>query len=336
MPFYNFTVMESYTNPKVPTTGTYGPYLSEPIQNFQEKIKNAFKTNLRLNEDTVIHEFPTDPNNPPINYLNDNKIYICKNNAGSNMDSRINDGTKVKTYFIPFLDGHFYLQIFPVTVKIQNTNFQDYLCGYYYCPKGNPSANLPGNLAVLLSNNNGTTYNYKINYHIAISENNKIANIKIRTMNTIDSGNTTNYDIDFVVIKIDESPSQALLFSNSAEEHVEGGLRPANASTQQYFAFSSTGKDMIGENRKNNYVIKNRFPYSYLSNNYSQIQLLNKKILISVDEGLTPAQKVSSEHGVFERAIDELYDCSYVEADKVFSINGQQYYSINNFTLMKI
>lgn len=336
MPFYNFTVMESYTNPTVPT----GRSLSEPIQDFQEKIKNAFKTNLELEEDTTIHDFPHSTNNPysSIDYLKDNKIYICKNDAGTNTDSRINDGTtKVKTYFIPFLDGHFYLQIFPVTKPNANP-FQDYLCGYYYCPEENPYANLPGNLLVSLSNNSGTTYNYKINYHIAISENNKTANIKIRTMNTIDSGNTTNYDIDFIVIKMDSPPSQTLLFSNSADGHAEaeGNLSPANASTQQYFAFSSTGKDMIGENRKTNYVIKNRFPYSYLPNNYSQIQLLNKKILTSVDEGLTPAQKVSSEHGVFERAIDELYDCSYVEADKVFSINGQQYYSINNFTLMKI
>lgn len=333
MPFYNFTVMESYTNPTVPTGTSSDTYLSEPIKDFQEKIKNAFKTNFGLNEDTDnIYDFPNLPNQN--SSINDNKIYACKNSAESNRDSRINDGRKVKTYFIPFLDGHFYLQIFPVTIKNNNT-FQDYLCGYYYCHKEDPSANIPGNLVVSLSNKNGTTYNYKINYHIAISDNNKIANIKIRTLNTIDSGNATNYDIDFIVIKMD-SPSQTLLFSNSADGHAEGSLSPANASTQQYFAFSSTGKDMIGENRKTNYVIKNRFPYSYLSNNYSQIQLLNKKILISVDEGLTPAQKVSSEHGVFERAIDELYDCSYVEADKVFSINGQQYYSINNFTLMKI
>lgn len=75
--------------------------------------------------------------------------------------------------------------------------------------------------------------------------------------------------------------------------------------------------------------INNRFQYNCNINNNNKVEIASgKKVLLN--------NEVEGVNNTVVTTFSSLYDCSYLPADLVYTINGEEYLALNNYTLLKI
>lgn len=75
--------------------------------------------------------------------------------------------------------------------------------------------------------------------------------------------------------------------------------------------------------------INNRFQYNCNINNNNKVEMASgKKVLLK--------NGVEGVNNTVVTTFSNLYDCSYLPADLVYTINGEEYLALNNYTLLKI
>lgn len=75
--------------------------------------------------------------------------------------------------------------------------------------------------------------------------------------------------------------------------------------------------------------INNRFQYNCNINNNNKVEMASgKKVLLN--------NGVEGVNNTVVTTFSFLYDCSYLPADLVYTINGEEYLALNNYTLLKI
>lgn len=75
--------------------------------------------------------------------------------------------------------------------------------------------------------------------------------------------------------------------------------------------------------------INNRFQYNCNINNNNKVEMASgKKVLLN--------KGVEGVNNTVVTTFSSLYDCSYLPADLVYTINGEEYLALNNYTLLKI
>ena len=148
---------------------------------------------------------------------------------------------------------------------------------------------------------------YKLNFHIAISNDGKVINIKLKNCNTPDDSINFNTDILYSV-----TDSNIEVFSYTHTNYT-------TASTTRNFATSRTLQKVSDQQAV--YTVQNRIPYIHDSDS-TIIDTISGKIL--------------TEGGIKADNIETMLDSSYIIGDALYPSDTKQYYAIDDHTLIEV
>lgn len=161
-----------------------------------------------------------------------------------------------------------------------------------------------GSLSVV---NGNYVRTYKLNFHIAISNDGKVINIKIKNFYTSDD--SINFDTDILYL-VTDSNIEVFSYTNT-------GI--SSASTTRNFATSRVLQKVSDQQAV--YTVQNRIPYIHDSDS----------TIIDTISG-----KVLTEGGIKADNIETMLDSSYIIGDALYPSDIKQYYAIDDHTLIEV
>lgn len=148
---------------------------------------------------------------------------------------------------------------------------------------------------------------YKLNFHIAISNDGKVINIKIKSCYTPDDSINFNTDI---LYSVTDSNIEVFSFTHA---------NSTGASTTRNFATSRALQRVNDQQAV--YTAQNRIPYIHDSDS-TIIDTINGKVL--------------TEGGIKADNIETMLDSSYIIGDALYPSDIKQYYAIDDHTLIEV
>lgn len=104
--------------------------------------------------------------------------------------------------------------------------------------------------------------------------------------------------------------------------------RPYLAFTTD-LSYKNFTQEQLDDTTNKNLKLYTKFSYNYNTNNNNQVEISPNKIALVNDP-------VSNIENVVVTTFNNMRDCSYLPADMFYTIDDEQYYTLNNYTLIKV
>lgn len=216
--------------------------------------------------------------------------------------------------------------IFTIEIDCSRSSYSSFTYGYKFLTPSIPLNNSSTrSLPFVYDSKTYTSDNYLRKYYIEVIEEQNFLILGIKSY----KAETTNTIVCF------KSGDSALL-CNPAMGSNGSTYIPSLKEPSKYIKNSNTYTVLLNDGHtydtsydSNLMRFYNKYPYNLNDNNQYKIQMSPNKILLV--NGWTEGQTNS----VF-KTLPNVYDCSYVPENMFYTINGDQYWALNNFTLLKI
>ena len=94
-------------------------------------------------------------------------------------------------------------------------------------------------------------------------------------------------------------------------------------------SYKNFTQEQLDDTTNKNLKLYTKFSYNYNTNNNNQVEISPNKIALINDS-------VSNIENVVVTTFNNMRDCSYLPADMFYTIDNEQYYTLNNYTLIKV
>lgn len=107
----------------------------------------------------------------------------------------------------------------------------------------------------------------------------------------------------------------------------QSNIRPYHSFTSDatYHEFT---QEQVDETTNRTLKVYTKFYYNYNTDNNNQVEISPNKIVLN--------NNLSGINNLVVTTFDNMRDCSYLPADMFYTIDDEQYYTLNNYTLIKV
>lgn len=132
---------------------------------------------------------------------------------------------------------------------------------------------------------------------------------------------------NIIVLKNNDLCALSLVTLGASSTNVDVNISKIFLSNNVYMQYELGSQPNISSGPT--LKINNRFQYNCNINNNNKVEVASgKKVLLN--------NGVEGVNNTVVTTFSSLYDCSYLPADLVYTINGEEYLALNNYTLLKI
>lgn len=110
--------------------------------------------------------------------------------------------------------------------------------------------------------------------------------------------------------------------------------RTSSNNGRPYLAFTTDlsyknfTQEQVDETTNRTLKVYTKFYYNYNTDNNNQVEISPNKIVLN--------NNLSGINNLVVTTFDNMRDCSYLPADMFYTIDDEQYYTLNNYTLIKV